>query len=733
MNLIHQNPYRILGLQINASDKEIAKRVSELEAYASIGKEISFETDFPCLSSFVRTADAVREAANRIETTEGRLFHTFFWFWQYNSVDELAFEVLRDGNVDKSINLLENQIKSDNLTPQYYSTAKNLFCLYLSSFTNGSMNTERLSKCVLWAGRFFENELLDGYVTWISGPQFPFDRQKTISVFVDEFIKYSLPLVNKPNGVTVPQFISMFSSFSPSVQKSISNRFSSKHVLNIENAIKASENGRKQSPERANTIGENLYIGTIHDIESLQEILSDHDVQYQTVSDNLADELLGCSIAYFNYHLDLNHGEDPGENALKLVRFAEAIAVGKKVQLRIQKNKSTMEEHVMTWAANRKWMSIKADYDAITKRINALPDVDKLSDSEVKSLKGIVECFVADSITNLTRIRNAAGRDNDDYLEISSSVISHALGMCIEYANRVRNSEDIMNVMMSLNDLDMDGETRERYQKNRTILLKNLTVIVGQPQTGSTYRANTNSYQSTQRQASPPPAKSYWHNFFGVGGGFRKFLKNWDGFPGLLKFCTLFLFVVWLFSIVFDANKSHSPASQSYQTSTPAVQSVPEVYKLESPAPAPSRSSKAVASKSLNMAPNGRPWPNASAYLNGYQKKNSGGLSTVTIDNSQNNSDVFVTLNYLSGPQPNPVRLLMIKAYSQFKIRNIKAGHYDVRYKDLTSGHISRSEAFDLYEFPSETGTEYSNMRMTLYKVSNGNMQTTTIGEDELM
>src|SRR5512138_2462585 len=98
-----------------------------------------------------------------------------------------------------------------------------------------------------------------------------------------------------------------------------------------------------------------------------------------------------------------------------------------------------MEEHVMTWAANRKWMSIKADYDAITKRINALPDVDKLSDSEVKSLKGIVECFVADSITNLTRIRNAAGRDNDDYLDISSAVVSHALGMCIEYANRVRN------------------------------------------------------------------------------------------------------------------------------------------------------------------------------------------------------------------------------------------------------------------------------------------------------
>ena len=732
MNLIHRNPYRILGLQINATDKEIAKRVAELEAYASIGKEISFESDFPCLSSFERTADTIQEAANRIETMEGRLFYTFFWFWQYNSVDELAFEVLRDGNVDKSINLLENQLTSDNLTPQYYSTAKNLFCLYLASFSNGSMNPERLSKCILWAGRFFENEQLDGYVTWISGPQYPFDRQKTISVLVDEFIKFSMPFVNKLNGVTVPQFISMFSSFSPTVQKSISSRFSSKHVLNVEQAIKASEKGRKQSPERANTIGENLYIGTIHEIETLQEILTDEDVQYQTVADNLADELLSCSVAYFNYHLDLNHGEDPGENALKLVRFAETIAVGKKVLLRIQKNRSTMEEHVATWAANRKWMSIKADYDAITKRINALPDIDKLSDSEVKSLNGIVECFVADSTGNLTRIRNAAGRDNDDYLDISSSVVSHALNMCIEYANRVKNSEDIMNIMMTLDDLDMDGETRDRYQKNRTILLKNLTVVVGQTQTGSTHRTNSTSYQSTQRQTSSPPVLSYWKNFFGIGGGFRKFLKNWDGFSGLFKFCSLFLFAVWLFSVVFDANKSHSPASQSNQTSTPAVQSVPEGYKLDPPTPVPPQNSKA-ATVNLDRGPNGRPWPKTSAYIPGYAKKRTGGLSTVTIDNSQNNSPVFVTLNYSEGRQPNPVRLIHIKAYSQFKMTSIKAGNYDVRYKDLESGSISKSELFELKEFQTETGTQFSNITMTLYKIENGNMHTTSINEDELM
>ena len=730
--MIHQNPFRILGLPINASEKDIAKRVAELEAYASIGKEISYETDYPCLSPLERTAETIREAANRIETADGRLFYTFFWFWQYNSADELALDVLRDGNIDKSIKLLENQLKDDKLTPQSYSTAKNLICLYIASLRNGGFNQSYLSKSILLAGRFFEDELLQGYVSWLSGPHFSFDHQKTISAFVDEVIKCSTPHIGKQEGISIPQFVEMFSSFPSEVQRSISSRFSSKHILNIESAIKASENARKQSPERANTIGEHLYVGTINEIEQLLEILSDQDLKYQTTADNLADELLGCSIAYFNYHLDLNHGEDPGENALKLIRFAESVAFGKKVQLRIQKNRSTMEDHVSTWAANRKWMSIKADYDAIKKRINAIPELEKLSDTEVRSLKVGVECFLADSIQNLSNIRNIAGSDNGDYLSASSAVVSQALDMCIEYANRVKQSEDIMNIMMGLAEFDMDSRTRERYQSNRTILLKNLTVKVDRVQPSSASRPSGSSYQAPRYQSTPQPSKTYWENFIGGWSGVRGFLKNWDGFSGLFKFCTLLFLAVWLFSVVFDANKSQSPATPTQQPKVPiTTPTVPEGFVLETPAPM----QQPVKSRSIDLtrAPNGRPWPKISGYIPGYAKKRSGGLSTVTIDNSQNSSDVFVALNYLDGQQPNPVRLILIKANYQLKITGIKTGRYDVRYKDLTSGGISKSEAFDLYEFPSQTGTEYSNITMTLYTVQNGNMHTSTIGENELM
>ena len=46
-------------------------------------------------------------------------------------------------------------------------------------------------------------------------------------------------------------------------------------------------------------------------------------------------------------------------------------------------------------------------------------------------------------------------------------------------------------------------------------------------------------------------------------------------------------------------------------------------------------------------------------------------------------------------------------------------------------GNLSKTEEFSLKETPTFNGTEYSNLTLTLYKVSNGNMHTETIAESE--
>ena len=131
------------------------------------------------------------------------------------------------------------------------------------------------------------------------------------------------------------------------------------------------------------------------------------------------------------------------------------------------------------------------------------------------------------------------------------------------------------------------------------------------------------------------------------------------------------------------------------------------------------------------VAPNGQPWPAAAGYVKGYQQLHANGLSTVTVDNSRNDSDVFVKLVSLDGAQAYPVRQFFIPAFGSFTLKKVTAGSYDVRYRDLGTGGLSRSEAITLNEVHTDDGTQFSNLTMTLYKVKNGNMQTYRLSDAE--
>lgn len=130
-------------------------------------------------------------------------------------------------------------------------------------------------------------------------------------------------------------------------------------------------------------------------------------------------------------------------------------------------------------------------------------------------------------------------------------------------------------------------------------------------------------------------------------------------------------------------------------------------------------------------APNGVPWPVSADFVKGYPRIHADGLSQVTVDNSQNDSDVFVKLFSLDGPKAFAVQTFFIPRHGRFTVNNVTAGTYDIRYQDLNTGGRLRSEQFALEERATYQGTQYSDMTLTLYKVRNGNMRTFALGDDE--
>lgn len=223
-------------------------------------------------------------------------------------------------------------------------------------------------------------------------------------------------------------------------------------------------------------------------------------------------------------------------------------------------------------------------------------------------------------------------------------------------------------------------------------------------------------------------------------------------FDSVLGFIRHIFFYWWLYAIaifafcatVLDRPSSTSASTRPYSTTAPVPEPVTSVRPQElvmpsepttavpprAIAPAPAPLTPPPYEKPL-LAPNGSPWPMFADYVDGFPRLNTDGLSTVTVDNSRNTSDVFVKLVSLQAENSHPVRQFYIPAGQKFTAKDMTAGRYDVRYRDLDSGGLSRSEEFMLEETEEYNGTRYSMYEMTLYKVENGNLETYPLPETD--
>jgi hypothetical protein len=166
---------------------------------------------------------------------------------------------------------------------------------------------------------------------------------------------------------------------------------------------------------------------------------------------------------------------------------------------------------------------------------------------------------------------------------------------------------------------------------------------------------------------------------------------------------------------------SETTPSRNYSTSSTTPSYVPQSYE-------PHAKPKYVRP---SVSPLGTDWPSTAGYVLGYEIQAQGGLSSVRIDNTRNSSDVFVKLVWLSASESIPARMCYIPAYSSFTFTSVMVGRYDVRYRDLDTGELAKTEEFILEERQTHNGTSYSNLTLTLYKVANGNMTTEAIDESD--
>ena len=325
MKNIFENPYRIIGVVANASEKDLQQRKSKIQAFARIGKAIDSEFDFSFLPAIERSSEQIEWAFASVEQAQDKVNHALFWFINATPIDAAALGHLKNGDAEKAREIWSKIVVGKTITAKNFSAFANLSTLYLS---NNNVFKEGLA----FKTQLVESEAFANFVHLVADQTATVDTQKQLEWLINEFL---VTLKGKSN------ILSHFEHCSAQVRLLVAKRFTQEPIHFVENEVTKAEKGRKDNPRNAYQIGKTLFAATKAPLSELQKILDSNDLNYKRLSDSVAKTLTQCAIDYVNA---LQETADPFDQGLELLKWADTLAVNSLTKERIAENKKTLEE-----------------------------------------------------------------------------------------------------------------------------------------------------------------------------------------------------------------------------------------------------------------------------------------------------------------------------------------------------------------------------------------------------
>ena len=332
MNSILNNPYRIAGIISNASAREIQSRKGKISAYAKVGKEITSEYDFPFLDSLQRSSTIIDKAFSDIEQNQNKVVHSLFWFINLNPIDNTAIQHLISGNKEKAIEIWEKLTDEKDLNAKNFSAFNNIGTLYLLENSK-----EQLKQGITAKIKLIESENFKDFVHTVADETFSIDKNKQIEIFIDEL------LAQFKQKYSTAETMELFSNCNGTTQKYLSKKFTEEPIHKIEVQIEQCTKKRAKDKINAYKYATDLYSNTKSELTLLKSIVGNSNLQYKILADNVAKELLQCSVDYFNESQEQEKSNNYLEEAMKLAKLAERIAVNDATKNKVKENISTLE------------------------------------------------------------------------------------------------------------------------------------------------------------------------------------------------------------------------------------------------------------------------------------------------------------------------------------------------------------------------------------------------------
>lgn len=429
------------------------------------------------------------DAEAQLTLPKDQLLYAQFWFAKATHLDEVAFNHLFAGEIDKAEEIWQKKDTASSLQNR-------IVC---------ALMREDYRRAVTCAETLYGNPLYsDQFVSAVLGADGNADVASLAFRFLDV-------LCDEAEANQLLPFIDDDAWKSHVEEKAVKPL-----VDSIQDAIAIAKKSKEKGAEARLNAGEALRENTRSAFQQLKEFLSATDLQYQMIADKLGLEILQCGIDYFN-------GSDEPEaahKAMSLQKYAQSIVVGQMAKDRCKENVDILQKIIDNLPPFEVYAEDKAIKEELRKYCQ-LPD---------KICHAVT--LLNNTKPHVLSIKSKLGTSNSYYLKISTQIVGNALVNIIAEVNESQSifSADkddpkatlaailgITHVKLALRNawkaivimdgFDMEADFKNgRYNNNRSILkemCKELDVSTSNytPRT-STTRPTQSGTTSTTRPCS---------------------------------------------------------------------------------------------------------------------------------------------------------------------------------------------------------------------------------------
>lgn len=451
MNILQNNPYRLLGVYSNSPTKERLANHNRMKAFLKVGKPVSFPLDLPqYLSSINRTEVSVTDADAKLTLPKDQILYAQFWFVKMTPLDDVAFNHLIAGEIDKAEDIWRKRECASSLQNR-------IVCALMCGKYAGAISIAE----TLYSNTQYINQL----VVAVVGMGGNFNLSDLTFSFIDV-------LYDEIGADKLSSFIT-----NTTWKDYIKDKAVKPIITNIQGAIDVAHKSKGKGATARLEAGRTLMRSTKDMLSDLRRLLSVSDIQYEVIADKLAQEILQCGIDYYNNTND----DDAPHNAMILQKYALSVAVGNLVKNRCKENVDTLEKVGPEYAVRNEIKFLMN----IIKQLRGEGGHDKYSIImfglclSISDVQGLVE----KSIPYINRMKEKLGFSNDLYIKVTSAVVSAAVNAIVEIINMQQslslgNADRLKPVISAaisamgiIGNIDMDTKTSQYYNSNSSTLV----------------------------------------------------------------------------------------------------------------------------------------------------------------------------------------------------------------------------------------------------------------------